>query len=243
LGTGRLALGVNESPQGRYQADLDLPGSVGEGFGATWQAQGAATSPDASDGPPLGFALGQLSGVYLLAENAKGLIIVDIHAAHERIGYERLKAAWGAGRVVRQPLLVPVSLQVSPREADLMESHREVLDGLGLVIDRLGPGTLTVREAPALLRHADLERLVRDILSDLAVHGESDRVADEINAILATMACHGAVRAHRHLTLDEMNALLRDMERVERADQCNHGRPTWIQVGLGELDRLFSRGR
>ena len=138
---------------------------------------------------------------------------------------------------------MPVSLHVSPREADLLEAHREVLERLGLVIDRLDPGTLAVREVPALLRDADLARLVRDLLSDLAVHGESDRVTEEVNQVLSTMACHGAVRANRRLTLDEQNALLRAMERVERADQCNHGRPTWIQLSNGDLDRLFSRGR
>ncbi len=193
--------------------------------------------------PPLGFALAQLNGVYLLAQGADGLIVVDTHAAHERIGYERLKAAWASGGVTRQPLLVPVSLHVSPREADLLEASREVLTELGLVVDRLGPGTLTVREAPALLRDADLERLVRDLLSDLAVHGSSERLRDSVNTVLSTMACHGAVRANRRLTLPEMNALLRDMERIERADQCNHGRPTWVKVSHAELDRLFSRGR
>ncbi|MFY9976330.1 MAG: DNA mismatch repair protein mutL, partial [Chromatiaceae bacterium] len=174
---------------------------------------------------------------------AEGLILVDMHAAHERIGYERLKAAWGAGGVVRQPLLVPISIQVSPREADLLESHLDVLASSGLVVDRLGPDTLRVREVPALLQDADLERLLRDLLSDLAVQGTSERVEDAVNGILATMACHGAVRAHRRLGLAEMNALLRDMERIERADQCNHGRPTWVKVSLGDLDRLFSRGR
>ncbi len=145
--------------------------------------------------------------------------------------------------MTRQPLLVPVGLEVSPREADLLEDHRATLEAAGLVVDRLGPGTLAVREAPALLRDADLERLVRDLLSDLAVHGASDRVTEAVNAVLSTMACHGAVRANRRLSLPEMNALLRDMERVERADQCNHGRPTWVKITHAELDRLFSRGR
>jgi DNA mismatch repair protein MutL len=199
--------------------------------------------PEGGAAPPLGFALAQLNGVYLLAQAQDGLILVDIHAAHERIGYERLKAAREAGGVTRQPLLVPVGLEVSPREADLLEGHRAILEAAGLVVDRLGPGTLAVREAPALLRDADLERLVRDLLSDLAVHGASDRVTEAVNAVLSTMACHGAVRANRRLTLPEMNALLRDMERVERADQCNHGRPTWVKIAHAELDRLFSRGR
>jgi DNA mismatch repair protein MutL len=168
---------------------------------------------------------------------------VDIHAAHERIGYERLKAAWGAGGVTRQPLLVPVTIQVSPREADLLDAHLGALAQSGLVVDRFGPDTLRIREVPALLQGVDLERLLRDLLSDLAVQGSSERLGDRVNGILATMACHGAVRANRRLGLVEMNALLRDMERIERADQCNHGRPTWVRVSLGELDRLFSRGR
>ena len=245
-GTGRLPLGVAEGSAGLYAAGLAFqrPGESGTTV-AESAAPGWGTALPATDGeaPPLGFALAQLGGVYLLAQNAAGLIIVDIHAAHERIGYERLKSAWADGGIVSQPLLVPVSLHVSPREADLLETHGQVLAGLGLVIDRLDLGTLAVREVPALLRDADLERLVRDLLSDLAVHGESARVSEEVNRVLSTMACHGAVRANRRLTLDEMNALLRAMERVERADQCNHGRPTWIQVTRVELDRLFSRGR
>jgi DNA mismatch repair protein MutL len=245
-GTSRLPLGVAEGAAGLYAAGLAFqrPGVSGtaaaESAGPGWGTALPATDGEA---PPLGFALAQLGGVYLLAQNAAGLIIVDIHAAHERIGYERLKSAWRAGGIVSQPLLVPVSLHVSPREAGLLETHGQVLAGLGLVIDRLDLGTLAVREVPALLRDADLERLVRDLLSDLAVHGESARVSEEVNRVLSTMACHGAVRANRRLTLDEMNALLRAMERVERADQCNHGRPTWIQVTQVELDRLFSRGR
>ena len=138
---------------------------------------------------------------------------------------------------------MPVTVQVSPREADLLDSQLEVLATSGLVVDRVGPDRLRVREVPALLQGADLERLLRDLLSDLAVQGTSERVGETVNGILGTMACHGAVRANRRLGLAEMNALLRDMERIERADQCNHGRPTWVKVTLGELDRLFSRGR
>ncbi|MFZ0790788.1 MAG: DNA mismatch repair endonuclease MutL [Chromatiaceae bacterium] len=231
---GRLQLGVGEH-QGRYGSILDFQRPAAE--------HRSDSVGDEGEVPPLGFALAQLNGVYLLAQGRDGLIVVDIHAAHERIGYERLKEAWDRGGVTRQPLLVPVGVHVSPREADLLESNREVLAGLGLVVDRLGPGSLAVREAPALLRDADLERLVRDLLSDLTVHGSSARLSESVNAVLSTMACHGAVRANRRLTLPEMNALLRDMERIERADQCNHGRPTWVQVSHAELDRLFSRGR
>jgi DNA mismatch repair protein MutL len=231
--TGRLALPLADSAR-RLESDL--------------QFQRPAAAPpfaDLGEGepPPLGFALAQLNGVYLLAESAEGLVLVDIHAAHERIGYERLKRARACGQAIGQPLLVPLSIQVSPREADLFEAHRDLLAGLGLAVDRLGPGTLTVREVPAELRDADLERLVRDLLSDLSVHGRSDRVEEAVNAVLATLACHWSVRANRRLTLPEMNALLRDMEGIERADQCNHGRPTWIRLSHGELDRLFSRGR
>ncbi|WP_295390300.1 DNA mismatch repair endonuclease MutL [uncultured Thiodictyon sp.] len=236
--TGRLGLGIGDRSAGLYCAALNFQRPAAPGAVAA-QPDDRGSAVEA----PLGFALGQLSGIYLLAQNAQGLIIVDIHAAHERIGYEQLKAAWSAGRIISQPLLVPVSLQVSPREADLLEAQRETLAGLGLVVDRLALGTLAVREVPALLRDADAERLVRDLLSDLAVHGASERVSEEVNRVLSTMACHGAVRANRRLTLDEMNALLRAMEQVERADQCNHGRPTWVQLSQTELDRLFSRGR
>ncbi|MTW21020.1 DNA mismatch repair endonuclease MutL [Allochromatium palmeri] len=205
--------------------------------------QDANDSDAPTDIPPLGFALAQLNGVYLLAESAEGLILVDIHAAHERIGYERLKTAWSAGRVTSQPLLVPHSLQVDPREADRLEEQRETLARLGLVLDRLGVDRIVVREVPALLRQADMEALVRDLLADLTEQGESTRVEDAIDSVLATLACHGSVRANRHLTPDEMNALLRDMERTERIDQCNHGRPTWVRLSHADLDRLFLRGR
>ncbi len=193
--------------------------------------------------PPLGYALAQLNGVYLLAQGAQALIIVDIHAAHERIGYEQLKCAWQSGRVVRQTLLLPLSVTVSPGEAERLETQAQTLEGLGLVIDRIGIDSLIVREVPALLRQADITQLVRDVLADLSEHDCITRIDDAIDAILGTMACHGAVRANRRLTLDEMNALLREMETVERIDQCNHGRPTWVQLSHAELDRLFLRGR
>ena len=181
--------------------------------------------------------------MYILAQAADGLVVVDMHAAHERIGYERLKQSWGQGQVRSQPLLVPVVVQVSPREADLAEASQELFGRLGMGVDRMGEGSLAVREIPTILQGADAERLLRDLLSDLAVHGRTERIREEINAVLATMACHGSVRANRRLSLDEMNALLRDMERTERADQCNHGRPTWVKLSMQELDRLFLRGR
>jgi DNA mismatch repair protein MutL len=166
-----------------------------------------------------------------------------MHAAHERITYERFKETYRQGGVVNQPLLVPVTLQVSPREADMAERLSETLAQLGIDVSRMGQGSLAVRGIPALLQGADAENLLRDLLSDLAEHGESRRLEQEIDQVLATMACHGSVRANRKLTLEEMNALLREMERTERADQCNHGRPTWVQLGMSELDRLFLRGR
>jgi DNA mismatch repair protein MutL len=193
--------------------------------------------------PPLGFAIGQLGGAYVLAQASDGLVIVDMHAAHERIRYERLKRAWAAGAMRSQPLLVPVVVRVSRREADLAEAGEEVLKALGLTVDRVGSESLVVREVPALLQDADAERLLRDLLADLVAHASSERLREEMNAALATMACHGSVRANRRLSLEEMNALLRAMEETERADQCNHGRPTWVRLSQRELDRLFMRGR
>lgn len=206
-------------------------------------APSAEPKPSAEAVPPLGFALGQINGVFLVAEARDGLILVDIHAAHERLGYERLKRAWEQGRLVSQPLLLPVSLRVSPSEAERCEREAPFLARLGLVIERLGPETLVVREVPALLREADMAALVRDLIADLLEHGQSQRLQESIDAILATMACHGAVRANRRLTRDEMNALLREMEQAERIDQCNHGRPTWVKLSHEALDRLFERGR
>ena len=193
--------------------------------------------------PPLGFALAQLSGVYVLAQNNDGLIIVDMHAAHERIVYEKLKSGFDDQLIVRQPLLVPVAVSVSENEADTVESSQETLATIGLLVDRSGPTTVVVREMPSLLKDADAESLLRDVLSDLLEAGQSNRVEDICHDTLATMACHNSIRANRALTIDEMNALLREMETTERADQCNHGRPTWTAISMAELDRLFLRGR
>ncbi|MEE2729815.1 MAG: DNA mismatch repair endonuclease MutL [Pseudomonadota bacterium] len=205
----------------------------------------SATLPedDPEQAPPLGYAVAQLHGIYILAQNQQGLVVVDMHAAHERITYERLKTSWQEEKVRSQPLLVPLSMAVSSREADFAEEHKTALEKLGFVIQRMGPETLLVRELPILLRHADVETLVRDLLSDIITHGSSDRIEHSINELLATMACHGSVRANRKLTLPEMNALLRDMEITERSGQCNHGRPTWTQMSLADLDKLFLRGR
>ncbi|MEW8043637.1 MAG: DNA mismatch repair endonuclease MutL [gamma proteobacterium symbiont of Phacoides pectinatus] len=204
-----------------------------------------APPPDTDGGqvPPLGYALAQLKGIYILAENRDGLVLVDMHAAHERITYERFKGAVDDGGIASQPLLVPVSVRVSRREADLAEQRRAVFERLGMEVGRLGSETLVVRAIPVLLRGADAERLLRDLLADLVVFGASDRIREEIDTVLATMACHGSVRANRRLSVPEMNALLRDMERTRRSDQCNHGRPTWIQLPLADLDKLFMRGQ
>ncbi|WP_461519428.1 DNA mismatch repair endonuclease MutL [Porticoccus sp.] len=193
--------------------------------------------------PPLGFAIAQLKGIYILAENAAGLVLVDMHAAHERITYERMKQAFSAEGLRSQPLLVPTSLAVSQAEADLAEEQSAMFEELGFQLQRAGPESLLVRQMPSMLRDADVEPLVRDVLSDLTSHGSSDRIRQHLNEIMATMACHGSVRANRKLSIAEMNALLRDMEATERSGQCNHGRPTWTQISLDELDKLFLRGR
>jgi len=195
------------------------------------------------DVPPLGYALAHLHGAFILAQNDDGLVIVDAHAAHERVTYERLKTAYHGDGIVSQPLLVPTMLAVSEKEADLAEDRAELLAALGVVVDRTGPAQLSVRAVPALLAGADAEQIVRDVLADLAETGASDRVAQLLDDLLAGVACHGSVRANRALTIDEMNALLRAMEATERSDQCNHGRPTWTVLTVHELDRLFARGR
>lgn len=193
--------------------------------------------------PPLGFAVAQLHGVYILAENQHGLVLVDMHAAHERITYERLKQARESTGITRQPLLVPLTLAVSSREAAIAAEQSEELASLGVLIETVGEEAVVCRELPAPLIDADAEALVRDVLSDLLEFGTSDRIASSLDELLSTMACHGSVRANRRLTLPEMNALLRDMEQTERSGQCNHGRPTWVQLGMTDLDKLFLRGR
>ncbi len=202
---------------------------------------GAASSAD--DTPPLGYALAQLGGIYIVAENARGLVLVDMHAAHERITYERLKCARAAGSVPSQLLLVPPVLAVTPREADAVDEHGALFTALGFDLGRTGPDRVMVRRIPAALQGADVESLVRDVLGDLVLHGSAARLAEYENKLLSTMACHAAVRANRRLSLPEMNALLRQMEETERSGQCNHGRPTFVEIGHAELDRLFSRGR
>ncbi|MDR2872227.1 MAG: DNA mismatch repair endonuclease MutL [Xanthomonadaceae bacterium] len=193
--------------------------------------------------PPLGYAIAQLHGIYVLAETADGLVVVDMHAAHERIGYEKLKTAHDTLGLRSQPLLVPLRVAVAEREADVAEAEAQTLTELGFEVTRSGPQSLNVRSVPALLAQADPEALLRDVLVDLCEHGQSRRVMTARDELLATMACHGAVRAHRKLSIPEMNALLRDMEATERSGQCNHGRPTWTRFTLAEIDRWFLRGR
>ncbi len=228
------------------------PSGISEPFSAPWRSPampapagqpGAMPADDPESAPPLGYALAQLHGVYILAQNAAGLVLVDMHAAHERITYERLKAAQAAEGIRSQTLLVPVGVTVSEREADLAEAHAERLSALGFDCDRTGPETLLVRKMPTLLSKADPSALVTDVLSDIATHGDSRRLDSELDEVLSGMACHGSVRANRRLDIAEMNALLRDMEATERSAQCNHGRPTWVQLDMGALDRLFLRGR
>jgi len=218
------------------------------GYQASFQAQRPTSDriSDATDDqgmPPLGFALAQLQGVYILAQNASGLVLVDMHAAHERIVYERFKQGFDDVGITTQPLLVPLTVAVSERESDLAEDAAELLAELGMEVDRIDKEKLVVRSIPAILQGADPEQLLRDLLSDMIEHGSSGRIRQEINAVLAGMACHGSVRANRKLSLDEMNALLRDMEKTERIGQCNHGRPTWVQLSMDELDGLFLRGQ
>lgn len=200
-------------------------------------------APDDTQAPPLGYAVAQLHGVYILAQTERGMVIVDMHAAHERIVYERMKQQIHAGALDAQPLLVPVSMAVSAGEAEVADQEREAFARLGVVLDAAGPETLLIRQVPALLADADIEPLIRDMLGDLERFGRSDRLEARINELLSTMACHGSVRANRLLTLPEMNALLRDMERTERSGQCNHGRPTWTEMSMAQLDKLFLRGQ
>ncbi len=199
--------------------------------------------PRSEDCPPLGYALAQLHGVYILAENAQGLIIVDMHAAHERITYERMKTASEAEGMKTQPLLVPLAIAVSEREAGLLEECGDELRELGFDLQPASEESIVVRGVPSLLGSSDAEQLVRDVLSDFLEFGSSLRIRERREEILSTMACHGSVRANRRLTIPEMNALLRDMEATERSGQCNHGRPTWTALDISELDQLFLRGR
>ena len=233
----RLSLGVREEPLSQYAALL----------GTSSIASGDATvvlpDVDETQAPPLGFAIAQLKTIYILAENAHGLVLVDMHAAHERITYEKLKTGRAVSALRSQLLLVPMSVAVSAKEAAAAEEHSDALAEWGLELSRSGPSAVVVRRIPALLEGADVAELARSVLGELAQHGSSRQLQEVENELLSTMACHGSVRAGRRLTLPEMNALLREMEATERSGQCNHGRPTWIQMSVGDLDKLFMRGR
>jgi DNA mismatch repair protein MutL len=204
-----------------------------------------APLPETDDAslPPLGHAIAQLHGIYILAETRDGLIVVDMHAAHERIGYEKLKAAHDGVGVRVQPLLVPQMVAVSEREAETAERESAILTELGFEVSRAGVQSLALRGVPALLADGNVEALLRDVLADLREHGGSRRIAEARDELLSTMACHAAVRAHRRLGIAEMNALLREMEATLRSGQCNHGRPTWAHFSLAEIDKWFLRGR
>jgi DNA mismatch repair protein MutL len=223
------------------------PGDVQHAFAAApaglnantaWVAEPPA--PTAEQPHPLGYALAQLHGIYILAQNAHGLVLVDMHAAHERVVYERLKQSTQANV---QTLLEPLTMKATADEVELAQRESSTLLGLGLLVTPLGADMLAIRGVPSLLSQVPLEPLVRDTLRELGEQGSATGLAAQRDALLATMACHAAVRAHRSLSLPEMNQLLRDMEQTARADQCNHGRPTWLQWSLGDIDRLFLRGQ
>lgn len=233
----RLQLGVRDEPLADYVA---LLGDV-----STTAVQVAQPLPSANDSdvPPLGYAIAQLKTIYILAENVHGLVLVDMHAAHERITYEKLKNGRVCSNLRSQILLVPLSVAVSAKEAAAAEEHGDALADWGLELSRSGPSAVVVRRIPALLEGADVAELTRSVLGELAQHGSSRQLQELENELLSTMACHGSVRAGRRLSVPEMNALLREMEATERSGQCNHGRPTWMQMSMTELDKLFLRGR
>jgi DNA mismatch repair protein MutL len=241
MAPGRAAANASHGPGHQVGMALGEPPPVFD-LPASRAANGA--QPGEGDREfPLGFALGQLHGVYILSQAADGLILVDMHAAHERVTYERLKRLAAGQESSPQVLLVPVTLDVSLSEADFVEQHRVEFERLGFEIDHLSPTQLLIRQVPAMLAQADVGALVHDVLADLRERDASVRLEDRSMELLATLACRTAVRAHRTLTITEMNALLREMERTQRADQCNHGRPTWMRLSMTDLDRLFLRGR
>ena len=260
-GQNNMALAQNSTPPPWQQNNAQLAGGleggqVREQMAAYAQLHEPATVGDSTQMsppsmpndpnqlvPPLGFAVAQLHGIYILSQNENGMVIVDMHAAHERITYERLKTAYDEQGISSQPLLVPETIHVSQEQADIAEQYSEDLSKLGFNLQRLGPESLVIRQMPILLRNANSEALVIKLLEDFRLSGSSRHMVEFRNEVLSSMACHGSVRANRQLTIPEMNGLLRDMEITERSGQCNHGRPTWTQLSMGELDKLFMRGR
>ena len=236
---------MNESNDGRFnQSALSLVDGERNFLESSDKSDDFSRAEDQrTDVPPLGYAVAQLHGVFILAQNDQGLVIVDTHAAHERITYERMKRALADEGLKTQTLLVPISIALSRTEVDYAEDNKTALLELGLEIEKVSDEALVVRKVPALLRDSDIEQLVRDVISDLIKFGTTDLINSKQDDLLSTMACHGSVRANRQLTIQEMNALLRDMETTERSGQCNHGRPTWVFKSLAELDKLFLRGR
>ena len=236
---------MNESNDGRFnQSALSLVDGERNFLESSDKSDDFSTAENQrTDVPPLGYAVAQLHGVFILAQNDQGLVIVDTHAAHERITYERMKRALADDGLKTQTLLVPISIALSHTEVDYAEDNKTALLELGLEIERVSDEALVVRKVPALLRDSDIEQLVRDVISDLIKFGTTDLINSKQDDLISTMACHGSVRANRQLTIQEMNALLRDMETTERSGQCNHGRPTWVFKSLAELDKLFLRGR
>ena len=242
-------LGLNQfsNQYSAYSRSSALIGETNSAYASLLSSTASTPELDSRerDVPPLGFAIAQLKGIYILAENTEGLVVVDMHAAHERVVYERMKHNIDVEGedVIKQPLLVPFSVNVSQSEADLVEENDALFGHLGFSVERLGVEQIRIRAIPALLKNADTEQLVRDLLADFVEYGQSQRIQDYQNEMLSTMACHASVRANRILSLDEMNALLRDIELTERSGQCNHGRPTWKQLGLDALDKFFKRGQ
>ncbi|NRA22528.1 MAG: DNA mismatch repair endonuclease MutL [Oceanospirillaceae bacterium] len=232
----RAATGVLREQAGIYS-------QLGRGGDAVAQPAPSMPATSSSEIPPLGFAIAQLHGIYILSQNESGLVVVDMHAAHERIVYERLKTSYSREKVRSQPLLVPVSVALSSLEVDCAEEHQQLFSQLGFELERLGEEAIAIRQVPVALAKSDVEQLVRDVLADTLALGNSRKIEESINELLSTMACHGSVRANRQLTIPEMNQLLRDMETTERSGQCNHGRPTWSEMSLSDLDKLFMRGQ